>query len=338
MKQIRLGTTTESVSQVCLGCMLMGSSIDQPTSYAMLDCYMEMGGNFLDTANTYAWWMGNGQFVGDESETLLGQWMKEKNNRSQIFLATKVGARIKNVKRMRDGAGNIQWQYIPEEYEHLAPETIRRGIEGSLRRLQTDHIDLYYAHIDDRVTPLEDTLEALNRLVEEGKVRYIACSNLHTWRLERARNISSAHHWAPYVAIQQEFSYLRAKAGADLGVGVHVDDELLDYLRANPEVTLIGYSPLLKGIYDDPIKREQYYNWWVYNTDDSRARLAVLSEMAQAAGVSNSQLVLAWILHHQPAVIPIVAASRLEQFKHNMAALSIQLDEEQMARLNQASV
>jgi aryl-alcohol dehydrogenase-like predicted oxidoreductase len=336
MKQIQLGNTQASVSQVCLGCMLMGSTIDPANSYGMLDRYMELGGNFLDTADCYAWWVGSGQFVGNESETLLGQWMKERRNRDQIFLATKVGARILEPEKMRNAAGEIQWQRIPAAYELLTPDAIRRGIEGSLRRLQTDHIDLYYAHIDDRATPLEDTLEMFNRLVEEGKVRYIACSNLRTWRLERARSISAAHGWASYVAIQQEYSYLRRKPGSNTGMDVHVDEELLDYLRNN-EVALLAYSPLLKGIYDDPVKRQNYYNWDKYNTEDSHVRLETLSRMARELGVSNSQLVIAWLLHRQPVTIPIVSASRMEQFEHNLGALKINLSPEQMEILDQAS-
>ncbi len=338
MQKVALANTGESVSQFCLGTMLMGSTIDQTTSYQMLDYFVDRGGDFIDTANCYAWWMGKGEFVGDESEMLLGQWMKERGNRDKIFLATKVGARIDNPQALRDAHGNVYWDRVLQAYQGLAAPTIRQNVEGSLRRLQTDVIDLYYAHIDDRSIPLEETLGALNDLVQAGKVRYIACSNLHTWRLERALNISAAHGWAAYVAAQQEYSYLRPKAGANLGISVHIDDEMLDYFRSNNNVALVAYSPLLKGIYDDAEKRANYYNWPLYNTDDSRVRLEVLSSMAQELGVSNSQLVLAWMLHHDPRVIPIVAASRMEQFEHNLGALTIHLTTDQMTRLNDASV
>ncbi len=338
MQKVTLANTGEHVSQFCLGAMLMGSTIDKSTSYQMLDCFMDQGGNFIDTANCYAWWMGTGQFVGDESETLLGQWMKERGNRDKIVLATKVGARIDDLKSLRDDQGNVYWDRVPQAYEGLAAATIRRSVEGSLRRLQTDVIDLYYTHVDDRNTPLEETLGALNDLVQAGKVRYIACSNQRTWRIERGMNVSAAHGWAAYVAAQQEYSYLRPKAGANLGISAHVDDEMLDYFTANEDVTLVAYSPLLKGIYDDAEKRARYYNWPLYNTDDSRARLDVLSTMAQELGVSNSQLVLAWMLHHDPRVIPIIAASRMEQFEHNMGALNIHLTAEQMKFLTAASV
>jgi aryl-alcohol dehydrogenase-like predicted oxidoreductase len=337
MKKIAFGRTGVSVSQAGLGCMLMGSTIDRATSFAMLDRFTDEGGDLLDTANCYAWWIGRGEFVGDESEELLAQWMKERGNRDKVFLATKVGARLKDPKRVRDEQGNQLWHLVTEEYEYLSPNTIRQAIEGSLRRLKTDYVDLYYAHIDDRTTPLEETLEALNRLVEEGKVRYIGCSNHRTWRLERARRISAAQGWASYVVVQQQYSYLRPKPGADFGVTVNVDDELLDYLRANEDVTLVAYSPLLKGIYDDRQKREAYYNWPLFDSDDTRVRLETLSKVARELGVTNNQLVLAWLLHHQPRVIPLLGASNLEQFEHNMKALDIQLTDEQMSILNGAS-
>src|SRR5512145_668836 len=157
MKKVSFGQTGEIVSQYNLGCMLMGSLTDGPTAYKMLDHFMDAGGNFLDTANCYAWWTGK-TASGDESETLLGSWMKERRNRDHVFLASKAGARLKDVNLVRNTMGEINWPLVPQSYEFLAPATIRKAIEGSLRRLQTDYIDLYYAHIDDRITPLEETL------------------------------------------------------------------------------------------------------------------------------------------------------------------------------------
>ncbi len=334
MEQVPLGKTGEQVSQLCLGAMIMGTTTDQATSYQMLDAFLEAGGNFIDTANCYAWWIG--QYPGGESETLLGQWMKARKNRDGVFLATKGGAALPNLRAVKDEQGNIAWEKVRENYEYLSPAALRKAIEGSLRRLQVDTIDLYYVHIDDRVTPVEATLEELNCFVQEGKVRYIGCSNFETWRLERSLNVSRARGWAQYVALQNEYSYFRPRPGTDFGIGAHTGDEQLDYLRANEDVTLLGYSPLLKGIYDDPQKRERYYNWHIYNTEDNRSRLETLSKMAAELGVSNNQLVLAWLLHHNPRIIPIMTASGMEQFHHNMAALNIRLSDEQMAELSAA--
>jgi aryl-alcohol dehydrogenase-like predicted oxidoreductase len=338
MKKVKLGKTDVFTSQVSLGCMLMGTVMDKKDSFTALDCFTEMGGDFLDTANCYAWWFGKGEFIGAESETIVGQWLKERGNRDKVFLATKVGARLGNPQSIRDEQGNVFWDRVDADREYLAPRVIRLAIEDSLRRLQTDYIDLYYAHVDDRVTPLEELLDVFNALIQEGKVRYIGCSNFRTWRLERARQISAAHGWAGFVAIQQQYSYLRPKAGADFGIAVNVDDELLDYLRSNEDITLLPYSPLLKGIYDDEAKRAAYYNWHLFNNDDARVRLEVLSKMAGALNISNSQLVLAWLLHHQPGTVPILGFSNLKQLDHNLKALDVHLTREQMNSLNHASV
>lgn len=141
---------------------------------------------------------------------------------------------------------------------------------------------------------------------------------------------------AGLVAIQQQYSYLRPKAGADFGISVNVDDELLDYLKSNEGITLLPYSPLLKGIYDDEKKREAYYNWHFFNNDDARTRLKALTGMAKELNISNSQLVIAWLLH-QPRTIPILGFSNLDQLDHNLKALDVHLREEQMEILCRAS-
>jgi aryl-alcohol dehydrogenase-like predicted oxidoreductase len=335
MESIPFAKTGESVSQFCLGAMLMGTSLDPDTSYAMLDRFLAEGGNFIDTADCYAWWTERGR--GGESEELLGRWMRERRNRDQIFLATKGGAQpLGELGFLKDAQGNINWERVAKQFEYLSAPALRKALEGSLRRLRVETIDLYFVHIDDYQTSLEETLETLNAFVSEGKVRFIGCSNFHTWRLERSLGISQAHGWARYVAVQNEYSYLRLKPGLDLGIGAHTGDEQLHYLRHNPDVTLLAYSPLLKGIYEDAGKRGRYSNWSNYDNDDSRLRLEALSKLSAELGVSNHQLVLAWLLHHQPRVIPIVAASGMAQFEHNLQALSIRLSPEQMDRLNQS--
>jgi len=332
MKHIAFGNTEERVSQICLGAMLMGTAINQEDSFTILDHFADAGGNFIDSANCYAWWMGH-QYNGDESETILGQWTKSRGNRDQVFLATKVGARIKNLRRLHGPDGDMLWDLIPEEYEYLSAKTIRKGVEDSLRRLQTDYIDLHYAHIDDRATPLEETLGALNQLVEEGKIRQIGCSNIRTWRMERARQIGAQNDWARYVAIQQQYSYLRTKSSVDI---VDTDAELLDYLATNDDLMLLAYSPILKGIYNHKEKREAYYNWHMFDNKDSHVRLAALSELAKELGVTNNNLVLAWLMH-QPKVIPIIGFSKKEQYLENIESINIQLTTDQMEFLDNAS-
>ena len=196
MQTVRLGDTGEQVSALSLGCMYLGTRSDQERSYALLDRYVGAGGTFLDTANCYSFWIDGA--TGDESELMLGRWMKARGNRDALFVATKVGS--------RPAFAGGRW---PEDAQGLSAAAIVEDVEHSLRRLQTDRIDLYYAHLDDRPTPLEETMEAFARLARAGKIRHVGCSNTATWRVERARQISRAHGWPAYCCVQQKYTYLR---------------------------------------------------------------------------------------------------------------------------------
>jgi aryl-alcohol dehydrogenase-like predicted oxidoreductase len=226
MRTISLGNSGVEVSAFCLGTMYFGSRTDRETSFQLLDRYVEAGGSFLDTANIYARWVPG--FVGGESETLLGGWMRERKHRDQIFVATKVG-----------------FQYPGVEWG-LRADQIETECEKSLKRLGTDTIDLYYAHVDDRNTPMEETMAAFDRLVKAGKVRLIGASNFLAWRLEEARWVSQTRGWAEYCCIQQRYSYIRPKSGASFDPQIATNDDLLDYCRARG-ITILAYSPLLSG-------------------------------------------------------------------------------------------
>lgn len=317
MKRVVLGTTGVRVSALCLGCMYFGTRLDEPTAYRLADAYFDAGGRFFDTANNYAFWIDGA--AGGESEALLGRWARERGNRDQILLATKAGA---NPAVAGGGLGDA---------EGLAAATIERAVEASLKRLRTDYLDLYYAHIDDRATPLDETLAAFDRLVQAGKVRAIGCSNTLAWRIEKARNVSRANQWAEYCCVQQRYSYLRPRAGADLGVQVAASDELLDYLGQHAEFTLLAYSPLLGGAYTRPAPLPEEYQG-----PDSDARLRVLARVAGEVDATPNQVVLAWMLCRQPAVIPLIAASTVKQLRENLGALAVTLDHEQVAALTTA--
>ncbi|MDM5280722.1 aldo/keto reductase [Paenibacillus silvae] len=319
MRQLTLGKSGPQVSALCLGCLNFGTKTDKSLSYRLLDQYVEAGGNFLDTSNNYAFWNGAG--VGGQSETLLGEWMKEKNNRNRIFLATKVGA-----NPTIPGGG------FPAK-EGLSKKAIHKAVDESLKRLQTDYIDLYYAHIDDMDVPLEETLEAFNQLVQSGKVRAIGCSNHYTWRLEEARSISQSHGFAPYQCIQQRYSYLRPRPGADFDVQISVSEEMLKYIETHEEIALLAYSPLLSGAYsrqDRPIPVQ-------YTGPDAEARIAALQEISKETGATHNQVVLAWMLNNSPVTLPVIAASSTEQLQENLQALDVTLTQEQIKRLNEAT-
>ena len=312
MKTMRLGKTGVDVSALCLGVLYFGNRIGKEISYHLLDRYVEAGGRFVDTANIYSFWISG--FQGGESETVLGQWMHDRKNRSQTFIASKVGFAYPGVEfGLR--AGQIQSE-----------------CDKSLQRLQTDVIDLYYAHVDDRDTPLEETMEAFDRLVKAGKVRYVGASNYVAWRLEKARMVSRVHGWAEYCCIQQRYSYFRPKPGADFDAQVCVNGDLLDYVHSEG-IGLLAYSPLLNGACARPGRSFPPE----YVGPDTDARMTALCEVAEEVGGTPAQVLYAWMMQSDPPVIPLMAASTDEQIQENLGALDINLTDEQMARLNNAS-
>jgi aryl-alcohol dehydrogenase-like predicted oxidoreductase len=319
-----LGRTGEQVSQLSLGAMLMGTSTDEPTSFSMLDRYLDAGGSFIDTANCYAWWPAPGN-TGGESESVLGRWFASRGNRDRVFLSTKGGAWVADPEAARGAAGR-------PPYEGAGAETLRTSLDASLRRLGIDHIDLYYVHVDDVDTPLEETLAALRSFVDAGKIRYVGWSNVRTWRLERILGLCEREGWPAPVALQQQHSYLRPVPGANfLSI---VDDEQLDHLRANPHVSLVAYSPLLKGIYDDPAKRDGHPSMVDYTGPDADARLARLTGLAAELDVTPNQLVLAWLLHQtDPTLVALIGPRTPAQLETALGALDIKLTEEHLARL-----
>jgi aryl-alcohol dehydrogenase-like predicted oxidoreductase len=311
MRHVPLGNTGVEVSAFGLGTMYFGWRTDDTTAYQLLDRYVEAGGTFLDTANIYG--QENGERVGAISELLLGRWMQDRANRAQLFVATKLGFEYAGVER------------------GLRAHQIESECEKSLKRLGIETIDLYYAHVDDRITPLEETLEAFERLVGAGKVRFIGASNFLAWRLEEAHWVSRTRGWAEYCCIQQRHSYLRPRPGANFGNQIAATDELLEYCRAR-QISLIAYSPLLSGVYTRPDRtlREQYLG------PDNEARLTALRMVAEEHGATPNQVVLAWMAQSDPRVIPLVAASNMAQLQENLGALDITLSVEQRETLNRA--
>lgn len=333
MKQVALGNTGMSVSSFCLGCMMMGTAMNESDSFEVLDHFRESGGNFIDTANCYAWWMGSGEFIGDESENVIGQWLKDRKCRDEIVLATKVGGRLKDPHNIRGKDGVPEWHRVRQEYEGLSATVIRKAVEGSLRRLQTDYIDLYYAHVFDDTTPLEETLGIFAELVKEGKVRHIGCSNITTADIRRASQISTAQGLIAYEAMQQEYSYLHPDRGLDSGVIEHADSEMFDYAQKSG-IGFLAYSPLLKGIYAGAHKREQYYNWHLFNNERNLRKLELVDTLSRELTITGNQLVLAWLLRHDPQIIPILGFSRKEQYFEDIAAADIALSDEHLAMLS----
>jgi len=313
MQSVPLGNSGERVSALCFGAMFLGTHQDEATSFRLLDQYVDAGGTFIDTANIYAHWTEGGR--GGESEALLGRWLRARGHRDRLFLASKVGFGYPGIE---DG---------------LEPWRIEEECDKSLRLLGVDALDLYYAHVDDRATPQEETLGAFAKLVQAGKVRYLGASNFRAWRLADAAAISATQGWPGYCCIQQRHTYLRPTPGASFGGQVVANADLFDYVRAQQgALTLLAYSALLGGAYtraDRPLPEQ-------YRGPDSDARLAVLRQAAGETGCSPNQIVLAWLRQSDPPVLPLIAASSSEQLAENLGALDLTLSTDQMARLDAA--
>ena len=311
MRSVELSDTGASVSAVCLGTDYYGSRTSPSLAFELLDEFAEAGGSMIDTANLYACFVPG--FVGGESESVIGSWMAERANRSQMFVATKVAGPYQDVPR------------------GLRAADIERECEKSLRRLRSDVIDLYYAHVDDRDTPLEEIVAAFDRLVTAGKVRFTGLSNWHTWRVAEARLLSEVRGWCKPAALEFRYSYLRPAPGADFGDQVAADDQLLDYARAN-RLTLVAYSILLNGAYNRPDRTFPPE----YLGPGTQERLRVLSDVAREAKATPNQVVIAWMLHRDQLIIPIIGGSTRDQIRENVDATAVRLTEDQMTRLDRA--
>lgn len=311
MQKIKLGNTDLQVSALAMGSDVLGSKIDQEKTFRLLDYYAGEGGNFIDTGNFYASWLPGCK--GGESETVIGAWMKSRGNRDKIVVSSKLAFDYPGC----DGG--------------LSAAEIERECEKSLRRLQTDHLDLYYAHRDDRDITQEETMAAFDRLIKMGKVRALGASNLTVWRIARANAVARINNLTPYSVVQQRYTYLRPRHGADFGPQIVIGSELKDFALSEG-IALIAYSVLLQGAYTRT-ERELPAQFAGPESDE---RLAEIADIAKKVGRSINQVIIAWMRQSRPSVLPIIAGSKVDQLKENIAALDLQLTEEQMQRLNTA--
>jgi aryl-alcohol dehydrogenase-like predicted oxidoreductase len=309
VKTIPLGKVGPQVSAIGLGTAYYGTRIDKASAFALLDQYYAAGGRFVDTANCYAGWTKGS--TGGDSERVIGEWLRTRGNRTEMFVATKVGIGYPGVK------SGLRVRQIEEECDR------------SLKRLGVEAIDLYYAHRDDRGAPLSRTLETFHRLVEAGKVRHLGFSNHRAWRLANARCISEANGWTQPCCVQQHYTYLLPRPGADLGYMFPINADLRDYCHQH-NLTLVAYHVMLWGAYAGEDL------WDKYEGEHSQARLAALRSVADELEATPNQVVLAWMLQSDPLVLPLIGPSQPQHLAENLGALEIQLSDEQMKRLNEA--
>ncbi|MEU8248031.1 aldo/keto reductase [Nonomuraea sp. NPDC048916] len=301
---------------IALGTIPFGTTVGEDDSFAILDRFFEAGGTMLDTANNYPFWVEGRS--GDESELTVGAWLAARGNRDEVFLSTKVGARP-----------TIPGDTTLDSAEGLSAPVVARAVEGSLRRLRTDYIDVYWSHIEDRSVPLDETLGAFDELARQGRIRSAGASNVSAWRLERARSLSVSRGWLPYTYVQLRHTYLRPRPLTRPVESGHVlaTDDMLDYVNAEPDLTLWAYNTLMAGSYtrpDRPIPE-------IYDHPGTARRLAVLHEVSSELGATPNQVVLAWLI--ADGYVPIVGVSTMAQLDEAIGAADVKLDDELRTRL-----
>lgn len=326
MRYRTIGTdpaTRREVSVLSLGAMLFGTATDEATSFAILDRYVEAGGTFIDTSDNYAFWQNGGQ--GGESEELLGRWRRSRGIGDEVVIATKLGARP-----LAPGTSYV------DNPEGLSAKVIRESAERSRERLGVERLDLLYAHIEDHTVPLQETVEGFAELVAEGTVGLLGASNHRAWRVERARALAAAAGLPGYEVLQYHRSYLPRRLDVpseldrDGDVG-WAGPDLLSYLRTEPQLTLVAYSPLLKGAYARPERLGEEYA-----LPATPARLEALRAVAAETGATVNQVVLAWLTGGDIPSIPLVGFSSVAQLEESLAAVDLELTAEQRTRLDSA--
>jgi len=314
MRYRLLGRSGLRVSELCLGTMTFGedwgwgSSKDE--SRQILDAFFEAGGNFIDTANVYT----NGS-----SETLLGEFLK--GNRDSAVVATKSTNAMPGTDP--NAAGNQR-------------KNMMQAVEASLKRLQTDYIDLYWLHIWDKITPLDEVMRAFDDLVRQGKILHAGVSDMAAWAVARANTLAELRGWTPFVGLQIEYSLIERT----------VERELIPMSQALG-LGVTAWSPLAGGVLTgkyaqgkaeaDARMNNEMMKSFQRADEHARAIVAEVQAVAREVGRSPAQVALAWLRQRSVPVIPIVGARRLAQFKDNLACLDLTLSSEQVRRLDTAS-
>ncbi|MFI1970141.1 alcohol dehydrogenase [Streptomyces cinnamoneus] len=307
----KIGTLT--VHPLALGGNVFGWTADEKQSFAVLDAYAEAGGNFIDTADVYSAWVPGNE--GGESETIIGDWLAARGNRADIVVATKVGNGF-------------------PEHHGLAPDTIKKDVEASLRRLRTDYIDLYYTHVDDTSVPVEDIISTLDALVKEGKVREIAASNITADRLRESLDFSSRAGLARYVAVQPHYNLV----SRDTYEGELADVSAEHGLAAVPYFALA--SGFLTGKYRPGTTVESARSGGAVKyleTERGLKVLAALDEVAAAHDAELATVALAWLAAQPTVATPLASARTVDQLAPLLAVADLELTDTELAKLTQAS-
>jgi aryl-alcohol dehydrogenase-like predicted oxidoreductase len=314
MKTRKLGKSDLEISPLIFGGNIFGWTVDQAASFKLLDAFFAAGFNAVDTADAYSRWVSG--HAGGESEIIIGEWMKQRGNRAKVIVMTKVG--------MDMGGGK----------KGLSKTHILRSAEDSLRRLQTDYIDLYQSHIDDPDTPFEETLGAYAELMKQGKVRAIGTSNHKGERLAAALEVSRKTGLPVYQSLQPNYSLIER---ADYETN-------LEPVCVKEGLGVINYFPLaggfLTGKYrseSDAAGKARARNVTKYLNERGYKILRALDQVAAKHRATPAQVALAWLMARPSITAPIVSATNLEQLADLTASVDLKLDPESVQQLNQVS-
>ncbi|MER6178965.1 aldo/keto reductase [Streptomyces sp. NPDC001652] len=308
----KLGTSDLEVFPLSLGGNVFGWTADETQSFAVLDAYAAAGGNFLDTADSYSAWVdGN---VGGESETIIGKWVKARGNRDDVVIATKVSQH--------------------PDFQGLTAANIKAAADASLRRLGTDHIDLYYTHFDKVEVPVEEIIGALDELVKAGKVRHIAASNISAERLEASLAFSEREGLARYVALQPHYNLVSRDT---------YEGELQD-LAERTGLAAVPYYALASGFLTGKYREGEVVEGARaagagkhLETERGRKVLAALDDIAEAHRVPVATVALAWLAARPTVAAPIASARTVEQLPALLKVAEVRLTEDEVTRLTEAS-
>ncbi len=314
MQKRQLGRSGIEVPPLIFGGNVFGWTADEATSFRLLDRLFDTGFTAIDTADVYSVWVPG--HAGGESETIIGKWLKQRGGRDKVIIATKVGA------KMGSGEKGLSKAWIMQEVEH------------SLRRLQTDYIDLYQAHYDDEATPLQETLEAFAALIRQGKVRAIGASNYSAKRLEEALHISKTSGLPRYESLQPHYNLLERAAY----------EQELEPLCLKEGLGVIPYYGLASGFLTgkyrseaDLAKSVRGPNLRKYLNARGLRVLAALDSVAKRLGATPAQIALAWLMARPSITAPIASATSLAQLDEILKAADLHLDQEAVRELNDAS-
>lgn len=313
MEKRKIKNTDLLVSPINFGGNVFGWTLDEKQSFDILDQFTAAGFNFIDTADTYSWWV-NG--VGGQSEEIIGNWMKQRNNRNELVIATKVGSETK------------------EHGYDISKKHILKSVDQSLVRLQTDHIDLYYTHFDDNKTPVEETLEAYAEIVKAGKVRYIAASNLSPERLKESFEVAEKNNFPKYVALQPHYNLLERET---------FETQYADLVKEY-DLSVFTYWSLAAGFLTGKYRNEDDLNKSArgegvrkYLNDKGLKVLNALDQISAKYEVTQASVALAWLLANPLVTAPIVSATSESQLKTLFAAPEVRLSSEDIILLNDVS-